>query len=110
MTFKEFQQSAKLLCNLLPHNVKRMNEVTGNIGEFKEYIITNDDFIKSTQTEELQYLLVYKKDLYIYLELQMHPVNEFFSYYLVLGNEEFVNDDLTKLERKLYEFCEVKTW
>ena len=42
--------------------------------------------------------------------MQSHPVTNFFSYYLVLGNEEFVSDDLDELERMLYDYCEVNTW
>jgi|TARA_R100000084_G_C4582950_1_gene114677 hypothetical protein len=102
MTFKEFQQSARLLCNILLHDVKRMNKVTGDTGLFKEYIITNDDFIKINQTEEMEYLLVYSKDCYIFLELQNHPVADYFKYYLVIGNDEYFSCDLEKLEKILY--------
>tara|TARA_R100000700_G_C3103757_1_gene99695 strand:+ start:386 stop:673 length:288 start_codon:yes stop_codon:yes gene_type:complete len=88
MTFKEFQQSARLLCNILPHNAIEMQKIT----EQKPHI------------DEHDYLLVYDKDCYIFLEMQYGKIHEedFFSYYLVIGNEEYFSDDLQKLEKILY--------
>ena len=94
MTFKQFQNTARLLCNVLPHNAIEMQKILD----------------QEVYGDELEFLLVYEKDLYINLEMQSHPVANFFSYYLVLGNEEFVSDDLDELERMLYDYCEVNTW
>ena len=87
MNFKEFKKSARLLCSLLPHNAKEIELITG---------------IK-IHGDELQYLLVYDKNCYINLELQSHPIADFFSYYLVIGNEEYCSDDLEELEKILFK-------
>jgi len=94
MTFKEFQNTARLLCNILPHNALEMERITE----------------QKPHTDEHEYLLVYAKDLYINLEMQFDPEADFFSYYLVLGNEEYVRDDRESLERELYEYCDVKNF
>tara|TARA_A100000172_G_scaffold77060_1_gene61066 strand:+ start:537 stop:863 length:327 start_codon:yes stop_codon:yes gene_type:complete len=101
MTFKEFQNTARLLCNIFPHHVKEMERITGHCDQ---YIRTSEDFIKIGLTEHIEYLLAYDKDCFIFLEMQYGKAHEedYFSYYLVIGNEEFFSDDLQKLEKILY--------
>ena len=60
--------------------------------------------IRAGLTDKIEDLLVYDKDCYIVLDMQYGKAHEedFFSYYLVIGNEEFCSDDLQKLEKILY--------
>jgi len=74
-----------MLFGNLPHHKKEMIDITGN----------------DMWNDELEFLLVYDANCYIYAELDTS--GEWFNYYLCLLTAEYTDTNLAKLERILFD-------